>query len=254
MLSLIIGAMIVIAAILAARLFMILPKRNNNKFKGSKLSSLASSPSTPSSKIVKTLIVLGSGGHTAEMTPLVNSLDHGKYQFEYVIAATDKKSRDYAHANIKGSEQCKFYEIPRSREVGQSYITSIFTTLYSFYKSIHMVCVSSLPDLVLVNGPGTCIPVCMAAYIARVSVHIYLIITLPLHVNYIMTNTTKNNFFILQFIGLKFIKVVYVESVCRVHTLSLAGKILYRFADRILVQWPQVQAKYPHCEYIGRLF
>ena len=56
----------------------------------------------------------------------------------------------------------KVVRIPRSREVGQSYLTSIFTTLYSLLASMHCV-VLERPDLLLCNGPGTCLPVCVSA-------------------------------------------------------------------------------------------
>ena len=36
--------------------------------------------------------------------------------------------------------------------------------------------------------------------------------------------------------------------------LSLSGKILIRFADQFLVQWPQLADKYPgKARYIGRV-
>lgn len=55
-----------------------------------------------------------------------------------------------------------------------------------------------------------------------------------------------------QFFG-KDVKIVYVESIARVETLSLSGKLLYLTADYFLVQWPQLQSKYPRTEYMGRL-
>ena len=51
-------------------------------------------------------------------------------------------------------------------------------------------------------------------------------------------------------------RVVYVESIARVATLSLSGWLLYSsgLADAIFVQWPELQAKYPHSTYAGRVF
>jgi beta-1,4-N-acetylglucosaminyltransferase len=49
------------------------------------------------------------------------------------------------------------------------------------------------------------------------------------------------------------VKIVYVESIARVETLSLSGRLLYRTADHFLVQWPQLQAKYPRAQFVGRL-
>lgn len=38
--------------------------------------------------------------------------------------------------------------------------------------------------------------------------------------------------------GLLPVRVVFVESLCRVQSLSLTGRILYYLADRFVVQWP----------------
>ena len=77
------------------------------------------------------------------------------------------------------------------------------------------------PELVLCNGPGTCVPVCAGALLVR-------------------------------FLGLEDTRIVFVESFCRVNTLSVTGKILYPFAaDRFIVQWAQLKAKYPRAEHIG---
>ncbi len=50
--------------------------------------------------------------------------------------------------------------------------------------------------------------------------------------------------------------VVYVESIARVDTLSLSGRILYdaRIADRVFVQWPQLLGRYPRALCVGRLY
>ena len=48
-------------------------------------------------------------------------------------------------------------------------------------------------------------------------------------------------------------KIIYVESICRVETLSMSGKILYHIADHMLVQWQSLLTKYPKCQYIGRV-
>jgi UDP-N-acetylglucosamine:LPS N-acetylglucosamine transferase len=48
-------------------------------------------------------------------------------------------------------------------------------------------------------------------------------------------------------------KVVYVECFTRIKTLSLTGKIVYRFADRFLVQWPELAEQHEKALYKGRL-
>lgn len=48
--------------------------------------------------------------------------------------------------------------------------------------------------------------------------------------------------------------VIFVESFCRVTSMSLTGKLLYYMADRFVVQWPELQRKYPkRTEYVGVL-
>ena len=51
--------------------------------------------------------------------------------------------------------------LPRAREVGQSYLTSVFTTLRALWAAVALA-FSQRPDLLLVNGPGTCLPVVIA--------------------------------------------------------------------------------------------
>ncbi|EIE86577.1 hypothetical protein RO3G_11288 [Rhizopus delemar RA 99-880] len=55
------------------------------------------------------------------------------------------------------------------------------------------------------------------------------------------------------FLGLKKIEIIYIESFARVHTLSLTGKLLYPFADRFLVQWPELSSRFQRAEYQGVL-
>ena len=49
------------------------------------------------------------------------------------------------------------------------------------------------------------------------------------------------------------VHVTFVESVCRVRSLSLSGQILYRLADDVIVQWPELLQRYPRALYMGRL-
>lgn len=48
-------------------------------------------------------------------------------------------------------------------------------------------------------------------------------------------------------------KTIYVESVCRIHDLSLTGKIVYHIAHLFFVQWEHLREKYPRAIYAGRL-
>ncbi|XP_018574620.1 UDP-N-acetylglucosamine transferase subunit ALG14 homolog [Anoplophora glabripennis] len=180
-------------------------------------------------KSCKSIICIGSGGHTTEMLKLIETLDFIKYSPRYYIIASNdvtsaRKVEDLEHIKrkyIRKEPDYRIYRIPRSRDVKQSYITSTFTTLYSILYSIPLV-LQTMPDLILCNGPGTCIPICGLAFLLKI---IYIADT----------------------------RVVFIESFCRTKTFSLTGRILMYFADNFLVQWPSLKRKLRRSEYIGQL-
>lgn len=168
---------------------------------------------------IKTLVVLGSGGHTTEMLQMIQHLNSKIYDpLIYIVATTDDTSERRIDA-FGGRLPSETYFIPRSREVGQSYVTAIASTLYAMIFSLWIV-FKTRPALLLCNGPGTCIPVAVATLLARV-------------------------------LGLCEGNVVFVESFCRVKSLSLTGRILYPFADMFLVHWDELHAKFPRSQTIS---
>lgn len=182
-------------------------------------------------KKIKTLVVLGSGGHTMEILHLIEELNPEYYTpISYVIAGTDTnsinkvKSRNM-HIDRVTNELREFYVIPRSREVGQSWSTTVYSTLFSTIRSIHLV-LKVRPDLIVCNGPGTCFPVCIGGFLLR---------------------------FFYCFIPFSSLrpKILFIESYCRVDSLSLTGKLLYPFVDQFIVHWPELQHNWPRSEYIG---
>ncbi|TGZ59523.1 hypothetical protein CRM22_009021 [Opisthorchis felineus] len=88
----------------------------------------------------RTMVILGSGGHTAEMLPLISVLTDKYTPRIYVVAATDKLSEKkvLALCEEKG-EQCLLERVPRAREVKQSPFTSIFSTLHEAILSFPIV-------------------------------------------------------------------------------------------------------------------
>ncbi|XP_046839176.1 UDP-N-acetylglucosamine transferase subunit ALG14 homolog [Xenia sp. Carnegie-2017] len=168
---------------------------------------------------VKTMIVAGSGGHTKEMLTLLSGLSKFYYPRIYIVANSDDMSKEKIQSVEK--QECFIENIPRSREVHQPWISTVYTTLKSFWFSFPIV-YQHKPDMILCNGPGTCIPICAAALVIKV-------------------------------LGMHHVSIIYIESICRVETLSLSAKILYYFADQILVQWKQLEIKYPRTLYIGKL-
>ncbi|PHT49565.1 hypothetical protein CQW23_09312 [Capsicum baccatum] len=186
-----------------------------------------------SPRSLSTLIVLGSGGHTAEMLNLLYVLQTERFKPRYYIAAaTDNMSLQKAHVfedsllrkeafeEVEGAE---FLQIYRSREVGQSYITSVGTTLIAIAHALWLM-IKIRPQVILCNGPGTCIPLCIIAFLFKI-------------------------------LGIRWSSIFYVESIARVRKLSLSGLLLYKLhmADQLFVQWPQLKEKYPRAHYVGRL-
>ena len=116
----------------------------------------------------------------------------------------------------------------RTRGRSELYLTSIFTTLWSMMAGFWLIFkLNPSPALVLCNGPGTCLPVVVAAYVLR-----------------------------LVSLGRVAPRIVFIESFCRVNTMSLTGKILYhlRIADRFVVQWKKLASMYPRAEYVGTIY
>ncbi|KAG9289196.1 hypothetical protein G9A89_022505 [Geosiphon pyriformis] len=196
--------------------FQVLPNSQKRRFSKVK----AKSP-------CKTCIVLGSGGHTMEMFQLLEGLDRKKYWPRlYILAVTDHLSEKNVHGFERRESSVEdvdymIRKIPRAREVGQPWSSTPFTVLKSLLACSTLI-LTELPDLIICNGPGSCIPVCVISYIPRI-------------------------------LGIKWAHLVYIESFARVHNLSLSGLLLIRFVDRFLVQWPSLQKKYPLAQYSGVL-
>lgn len=171
------------------------------------------------------LAVLGSGGHTAEMLTLLSDVLAGGVvpaHVTYAVGATDGHSaRKAAAMHAGGKVPYDVRVVPRAREVGQAWVSSALAALRTVAFAVPLV-VGVRPRIVLCNGPGT------AAVVAGVVL-------------------------VMNAAAVTDARVVYIESVSRVVSLSLSGRLLYPFVHRFLVQWPELQALYPLVEYYGRL-
>ncbi|WBW71477.1 UDP-GlcNAc transferase associated protein Alg14 [Schizosaccharomyces osmophilus] len=170
------------------------------------------------------LVYFGSGGHTGEMMNLLGAIEDQQYPIRsYVVGADDKMSYTKAKALIstKSHHKSSIFTIPRARYVKQAWLTTPLTAVWSLLFSIKVIFwnKNGIPDVILCNGPGTCVFLCLEGYVSK-------------------------------FFG-KRIRIVYVESFARVNKLSLSGKILLPFVDRFLVQWPGLALKYKGAEYVG---
>ena len=48
-------------------------------------------------------------------------------------------------------------------------------------------------------------------------------------------------------------RIVWIDSIANVRSLSMSGQMTYRFADLFIVQWEALKAKYPKATYVGQL-
>jgi beta-1,4-N-acetylglucosaminyltransferase len=168
-------------------------------------------PTAEIKTVVRTLIVLGSGGHTTEMLELTRNLNPTHYSLTYCQASTDTTS---VMRLPPSPLPPVVYNIPRSREVGQSYWTSLYSTAVALIHAVLLVA-RLRPHLIITNGPGTAWPIAVAALVGRV-------------------------------LGWCDTKTVFVESYCRVVSLSLTGKLLYYVVDVFCVHWPELHQRCPH--------
>ena len=49
-------------------------------------------------------------------------------------------------------------------------------------------------------------------------------------------------------------KLIFIESYANVYSPTRTGKLLYRFADRFYIQWPELTEYYPNAVYIGGIY
>ncbi len=108
--------------------------------------------------------------------------------------------------------------------MGQPYSSSAWTTLLALADAARLVAFAR-PQLLLCNGPGTCLPLAACACALRC-------------------------------VGTRWVcGVVYVESVARVQRLSLTGALLYRLrlADAFFVQWEALARRHPRALCLGKL-
>ncbi len=138
-----------------------------------------------------------------------------------VTAASEGRARAlHAPGNVLCKVKFAFFQLPRARYVGESFFCAAPRAALSTLSAVPLL-LRCNPQIVLCNGPGT------SAVIALVAV-------------------------VLNATGMLKARIIYAESVARVTSLSLSGILLYPFANRFLVQWPQLKQKYQLVEYHGR--
>lgn len=179
----VIKVLAVITVVAAIRFVSILPGRQGRPSK-------KRSPS----ETCPTALFLGSGGHTTELLLLLRSLDPQRYTpRSYFVSSGDDFSRTKAVAfeqewtasegSTGATAPASSYTIvtlPRARAVHQSWLSTPISTALCFVActrhfvlpQISRTAASSRPpELVIMNGPGTCVPLVAAIYVNRVSIH-----------------------------------------------------------------------------------
>jgi beta-1,4-N-acetylglucosaminyltransferase len=112
---------------------------------------------TPKPKLI---IVLGSGGHTAQMVRLTEML-YDSYDFEYVLNDDDNTS--LKRIKYPGD----IYKIPRPRRKNdKSIIKSVFLTIHSVIKSFDII-INSKSVGIVSAGPGLTVPLFIWSFIFR---------------------------------------------------------------------------------------
>lgn len=120
------------------------------------------------------------GGHTTEMLALVRALPSEEFSPRaYYVSSGDAYSVGKAvkfEADRYGCSNVQAVELPRARAVGQSWLTTPLSVMFSLLFCIWHMAMRPLvepgpepfADVVLMNGPGTCVTICMAVWMLRV--------------------------------------------------------------------------------------
>lgn len=214
------------------------------------------------------LIVLGSGGHTAEMFAMldraVNEPDPNRRMDwrdfahrtwvvgsgDSISAARAKEFEEMAvgltsqetlmKGKVKGATDIgpgtyDVVTVPRARDIHQPLWSTPFSSLKCLLSCWTLLTkytdrrVRDYPDLILCNGPATATIMVFTSVLLRLF--------------NVESASSRNK-----------MRTVYVESWARVKKLSLSGTLLSKVVDRFLVQWPQLERAYgDRVEYAGVL-
>lgn len=228
----IVALLAIVITVYSVRLISILPfyKLSHNDNKGN-ISLLRKTEGHNKNKPMEIFVYLGSGGHTGEMLRLLSNYKNILMDDLNTlhIGFSDLESKRRFEAMNQSKCKVKFYRFKKAREVGAGFIQSIRSILDTLLNAFEIVLslkfsMLNKPHLVLLNGPGTC-----------------CIITVWFKLLDLLLLFTSSN-------------IVYIESLARVSTLSLTGKILYWLVDDFIVQWDELRLnKVPRAKYFGIL-
>ncbi|KAF2159776.1 glycosyltransferase family 1 protein [Zasmidium cellare ATCC 36951] len=204
------------------------------------------SPTRPKPRLVPgenahILIVLGSGGHTAEMLSMLSRAEldwkNKLSRRTWVVGEGDGISAERAggferevigggEADEEGEGRWSVQTVPRARKIHQRVWTAPWSCVRCAWVCWGVLLPSEeeeresadFPDIILVNGPAT------ATILVFVSVLMRFLDAGGCHSRGKM-------------------RTVYVESWARVKRVSLSGRLLGWVVDRFLVQWESLEGR-----------
>jgi beta-1,4-N-acetylglucosaminyltransferase len=98
------------------------------------------------------MVVLGSGGHTGELLIMLKKLKLNKFSEIFFISAHNDIRSEGKVREVLDTKGCEdkiyFYKIYRARNVGQSFKSSIPTTLYAMLHSVFLM-LKTRPNMVI---------------------------------------------------------------------------------------------------------
>ena len=193
-----------------------------------------------SKESIHLMVVLGSGGHTAEMLLMLSNphLTRQRYtRRTYVVSEGDDfssgkavefekdlKARDGSPGSREGTRiGYSIYTVPRARKIHQPLLSTPLSSFRCLAAAISMLRKhpAGKPDLILVNGPATALIVVLAG--------------LVLEYFSFLPGWDKWR---------RRTRSIYVESWARVRTPSLSCRLIVTLGlcDQVLVQWLQLEA------------
>ncbi|SCU99799.1 LAMI_0G00914g1_1 [Lachancea mirantina] len=227
-------ALLVVAQTLVVRAVLVVPIFRREDGKGEKTEAAAATAAAAAAAepcgAQKVFVFLGSGGHTGEMLRILELyrdtlLGTGSH---VVVGYSDQASRQRFESFSRASLEhphAEYVRFRKAREVGSGKLRALCTVFASTLQSVftltklHATLVGG-PHLVLLNGPGTC---CIIAYWLR----------------------------FLDVVTWSRSNILYIESLARIRTLSLTGKLLYPVVDEFVVQWRELAQKHRRARWYG---
>lgn len=176
------------------------------------------------------MIVLGSGGHTAEMLLMLRQVEMRRWKKRtWVTSSGDgfsaglavKFERDLG-VDAKATWDSDIVELPRARNVHQSLYTTPISSLKCLWTALQVLR-KQPPYIIITNGPGTGVILILASLILR----------------FLAIGSSWKT------------RCIYVESLARCKTLSFSGRLLRPFVDRFLVQWQELGQNVKGAEFRG---